>query len=290
MNLKLDRPLNLQDDVRLCSDSTVMTSKDAHTILNFILTFPIPDKEKDQFKEILKNTQFELTHLIFIANLLNVDFELFYYKSFCLDAMINQLILKDCTLDQILPYQYRVNKNSSTTSLVSILNQFSNDQLKHSIYRKLQIPFHYFDEHRPLSVLAIRDALGFLYPHIENQELHFAAFENCEKFMNSHFGKAIKGENTLKEIYESSFASSKLIEKSWNYEILKADSSGISVLSKQSQDGTYTNYLTSLCRIKFIESIGNFCGHQGIYTSEFRQTDEDEIVFEVNFDKAKRFF
>lgn len=242
----------------------------------------------------LKRRGSELADLVSLADALNLDFKAFYYKDFCLEALIAQNLRIPNTELSLIPRKYLLHQNSSTTSLNSLLNQFQNKNVQEYVLRRLQIPRSYLEEKRPLSILAINDAIKILKIYSNENEFQFGALENCKKFIEGDFGKSICQEGNLAKIYESSFYYSSLIEQSWDYQILSATGSGMTVKSVQTRnegfESSYTNEDTTFCRLEFIKNISRFCGYTDVLVTELNQTAFNAIEFRLEFSAAKQIF
>jgi hypothetical protein len=245
-----------------------------------------------ELRELLSKKYFGIVEFTQLANILDIDLTKMLQKKFCLEALMAKYLRLGEYLFSSLPIHYSTNQFSSTTSLSSILSQFKNDELTTFVLRKLQIPKEILGGHRPLSILAINDAIQILKNYSKNNEFFIGAKKNCLKFIDSDFGNSIKSETNLKSLYEVSFNNANLIEKSWDYKILKSSHRNISIRTEQTisinELDSYTNEETTFCRLQFIKNISNLCGYEGVEINNINQISQDALEFDVDFSGAKR--
>lgn len=222
----------------------------------------------DGFIHELSKKRVSSIALIELANALKVDPSKLYANEVDYSVIEKNLLSEDEV--HLLPRYYK-GSFSSTTSLSSVLSQMKHYRHSDFIMRKLQIKEKLLEEHRPLSILAVNDALNYSEHFLNNKDFEEIGYRNSEKFMHSSFGRAVSQGNTVKKAYELFVENIHLVETNWKYRVKKCLSEGLVIESRQSdhmndltQGEVYTNDKTTHCRLSFIKHISEHLGYQGV--------------------------
>jgi hypothetical protein len=171
--------------------------------------------------------------LILIANNLNVDAENLFTGKIHREEVVKQLSSgHNCTK----PNHFMEKAYSSTTSLSSLLNKAEKFGKKDYLLKKLQVNENYLDDHKPISVLACRDALNAMNGLFGLKEITEIGKQNAQKFCAGNFGAAMVGTTKQNAAIDSFVENSHLIEKNWNYKIVRTGNKQVILESVETQE------------------------------------------------------
>ena len=151
---------------------------------------------------------------------------------------------------------------SSTTSLSTLLSEAEKFGRRDYLLKKLQIHETYLDSHKPLSVMACREALEEMKPFFTKRVIQTIGRDNARKFCAGPFGRAMEFEPSILNCLESFIHHSEMIEKNWTYRVVKKRLSSLILESSESDlmcshlNGNYfTTTQLNIWRWAFLEEV-----------------------------------
>lgn len=197
--------------------------------------------------------------LITIANNLSIDAVSLSNGEFC-KKQVYKSVMKNGEV--VSPDHLLESAFSSTTSLNSLLEAARPFGRREYLLKKLQVQESYLSEHRPLSVLACGRALEIMGPFFTAEVLRSIGTNNAKKFCSGPFGEAMTLYDSLTNSLENFVENSKLIEKNWDYKIVKREGSDLLVetteseLMREHMEGKpFTTTSMNIWRSSFLQEI-----------------------------------
>lgn len=224
-----------------------------------------------------RGSEISAIDLIKISNNLNVNSKNLLNANLDLDVISHYL--KGNKLS--IPKRYSNGMFSSSTSLKNTVNQFKRFGMKNFVLNKLQINEEYLDDHRPLSVTAVKDALEAVDGFICEEDLKNYSKANAYDFYHSDFGEYVRKNMTKSNVVDAIMNAVHLVEENWKYEIKSQDSTGEYTIASWQSDKMnnlnsgliYTTPSINKMRTYFFYYFLEMCGFQDhevkILTQEF---------------------
>ena len=201
---------------------------------------------------------------------------------FCKSQVVKKLKSDD---DLIAPDHLLDSAYSSTTSFNTLLDESERFGRRDYLLKKLQIDESYLNEHRPLSVFACRNALDVMGPFFDEDALRYLGRNNARKFCLGPFGEAMTSFDSASNSLERFMANCKLIEKNWDYRLIKRKASSFVVESIESdlmkehlKGETFTTESLNTWRWSFLEEVLRINSGRGATCVETKTAPGKSVV------------
>lgn len=205
----------------------------AEKLINSLTVDYSVDREQIYNDISIKNIRaFSALELQILARNLNVHSFNLIDGNVCIETMVQRLKYGNI----VLPRLMRLAPYSSTTSLSSLACEAKAIGRKEDLLLSLQIDESLLNEHRPLSVLACRNALETIKHLLDEDNIKQIGINNAKKFCSGKLGNVLLATKNISAGLDAFIHHSKLVERNWTYEVLKQTSSGFLLFSEESSE------------------------------------------------------
>jgi hypothetical protein len=227
-------------------------------------------------------------NLIIIANNLNVDPENLFMGNVHKTEIVSQLKM---TKGEKGPDHFMENPFSSTTSLVSLLEIAEKFGRRQYLLKKLQINESYLESHKPISIFACRDALSAMKGLFGLDEIAEVGKRNAIKFCAGEFGDAMNNSSRKLDVLDGFIEHSQLIEKNWDYNIVKFSKGKVVLESVESRLMTdhlegeiFSNLELNTWRLSFLEEVIHTFSNQRVKCSQISEIGKKgKVLFQLEY-------